>query len=506
MVEHVSVKDKVVGSSPTIKLGSSLAVDDPRLEAKKKKGKSMDFLERLNKETNIAYTENGAKAYSTTGHACLDFFAMGAAKRKSPRQAVGLFQRALGEDAQTAVRTLFYIRDVRGGQGEREIFRYCLGYLSANAPEIAEKITPFIPEYGRWDDLLYCTDNVVAKRMVRRQLDIDAKSKHPSLLAKWMPSLDSKWHNDAKFWMESLGVKSERTYRKKLSKIRKKLNLLETKMSEKKLEEIDYSKLSGQAFRKHTKALRRGNNEKVEQFFKEAVKAAEKGEKIIKTGTVYPYEVFDLLKQDTLAADAFWKNLPEYPLQDALVMVDTSGSMYGRPLNIALSLGLYYAERNKGYFHNRFLTFSNKPTLQAVLGSDLASKLDNMSQANWDMNTNVSAALDAVFNAAKDSRPEEVPKTILIISDMEFDSCTESDKTPYEANRAKWEEAGLTMPTVVFWNVDSRQNQTPTVNEKGVLLISGASPSAFQFVTEGKTPYELMMKVVNSDRYSQILL
>lgn len=467
----------------------------------------MDFLERLNKETNITSTENGAKAYSTTGHACLDFFALGAAKRKNPRAAVDLFKCAFAEDAETAVRILFYIRDIRGGQGERDLFRYCFRWLTEHYPEIEEKVVSSIPEYGRWDDLLLCTQSPTAIKIVRRQLDIDAKAKHPSLLAKWMPSLDGRYSDVAKGWMENLGIKSERTYRRKLSKIRKKLNLFETKISQGLYNEIDYSKVSGQALRKHTKALKRHDGENIDKFYKKAIKASKKGERLIKTDAIYPYEVFDLLaKGETQAADAFWMNLPQYPLQDALVMADTSASMDGRPLQIALSLALYYAEHNQGYFHNRFLTFSARPTLQAILGNTLTEKLNNMSRTAWDMDTNISAALDAVFEAAKGSRPDEVPKTILIISDMEFNTCTEPDKTPYEANRAKWEEAGLAMPTVVFWNVDSRQNQTPAINEKGVLLISGASPSAFQFVTEGKTPLDLMMKVVNSPRYSRIQL
>lgn len=463
----------------------------------------MDFLGRLGKETNITSTENGAKAYSTTGHACLDFFALGAAKRKNINQAVQLFRRALAEDPQTAIRTLFYIRDIRGGQGEREIFRYCLVWLSETHPYVLNKIVNFIPEYGRWDDLLVSVPTIVSGRIIRRQLDIDAKATHPSLLAKWMPSKGPL----AEELATAIGCCSERAYRKKLSKIRKKLNLLETQMSENRWSDIEYQKLSGQAFRKHTKAFARHDHERFDEFMHRAKVSGEKGEKIIHAGTVYPYEVLDLLyDKQYVAADAFWANLPDYPLQGALVLCDTSGSMYGRPLDIAISLALYYAERNKGYFHNCFMTFSEHPELQKVLGSTLRDRLNNLSHADWDMNTNIEAALDVIFKVAQQSKPDEVPKTLLIISDMEFDQCTERDKTPYEANKAKWEAADLTMPTVVFWNVDSRQNQTPTYNEKGALLISGASPSAFKFVTEGKSPLELMMKVINSPRYNQIVL
>lgn len=477
----------------------------------------MNFLDRLTAETSGTLTENGAKAYKTTGSACLDFFALGGAKRNDPDAALELFKKAFAEDKQTAIRILYYIRDIRGGQGERKIFRTCYNWVASNYPKISAQTLTFIDEYGRWDDLLQSGFSIAIRDRVKTQLEADLKAKHPSLLAKWMPSENTsskKTQKLAREWQKALEWKPAK-YRKALSAIRKKIGLLEQDMSANNWENIQYDKIPGQAFRKHTKAFARHDKERFEAFINRAKKVdTSKGEKqLIKTNTIFTYEVFDMVKQGRLdEADAVWANLPHYEVGDALVMADVSRSMEGRPMSISVSLALYFAEHNKGFFHNKFMTFSAEPELMTVRGETLQEKMRNIEGAHWDMNTDLNKALDTILRAAQGCPIEEVPKVLYVISDMEFDMATKASSyysyniTPYHAAKEKWDAAGIPMPTVVFWNVNSRQNQVPTVNEEGVVLLSGSSQSTFRYAVDGKDPMEFMNSVVNSERYSQIVI
>lgn len=481
----------------------------------------MNFFDHLTAETNTTTTENGAKAYSTTRHFCLDFFALGAAKRNSPREALGLFQKAFHEDKQTAIRILFYIRDIRGGQGERSIFRTCLKWLAEQHTDIFLQIFTYVPEYGRWDDILDFPQYREVAATVAKQLTSDLQSEVLSLLAKWMPSENASSKRTralAKKWQAALQMKP-RAYRQTLSICRKKIKLLEQQMSANQWESIEYSKVSGQAFHKHIKAFTRHDYDRFTKFLDTAKKVdTAKGDKpLIKTYTLYTYQAFDLVKGGGFdAADALWANLPDYGVQNALVMADVSGSMVGRPMSISVSLALYYAERAKGEFHNKFMTFSSDPQLVEVKGDTLREKMRSIETAKWEMNTDLNKAMDAILQAALLSKPEEVPKVLYVISDMEFDASqrshtdwyygTVSSPTPYHYAKEKWEAAGIPMPTIVFWNVNSYQNQVPTMNEEGVVLVSGASTSTFKLAVEGKSPLEVMNEVVNSDRYKQIII
>lgn len=474
----------------------------------------MSYLDELQKATNRATTENGGATNASTLNPCLDFFALGASKRNDIESAVRLFAKAYAKDKTTALRTLFYIRDIRGGQGERDIFRACMKELSAIDPAVADNMLEFIPEYGRWDDLLYHrAANGVAVKMVKEQLEKDMKAFKDgpiSLLAKWMPSENASSEvtkKAAQNWAKSLGLKPSQ-YRKMLSKLRAKIDILERKMSDKKWMDIKYEAVPSQAFRKHTKAFDRNDHDRYQEF----IGAVNKGEKKVNTSTVTTAEVIQNVRSgDNDSANAIWKSLDNFVPEDlnAIVVADVSGSMYGRPMDISTSLALYFAERNKGYFANKFMTFSHRPHLVDVVGDTLTEKLRNISTADWDMNTNVEAAFDALLAAAKNSGDlENVPKVIYIISDMEFDSCVSgADETAFENARRKWSEAGLELPTVVFWNVDARSNNTPATKfDKNVALVSGSNQSAFRFAMEGKTPEDLMNEVVNSERYAQIVL
>lgn len=468
----------------------------------------MGYLEELQKATNRAYTENGGATNKSSLNPCLDFFANGAAKRNDVESAVYLFERAYATDKTSALRILFYIRDIRGGQGERDIFRACLERLKTIDEPVYEKMLPLVPEYGRWDDILGDINDTVVK-LVKNQLEADMKSDKPSLLAKWLPSenASSKASKEVATKLASkMGIKP-RIYRKILSKLRAKIHLLEQDMSSNKWATIEYDKLPSQAFRKHTEAFRRHDLERYQKFLDDV----NKGTKKVNASTVTTAEVIqNVSKGDNDSANAIWKSLDNFVPEDlnAIVVADVSGSMWGRPMAISTSLALYFAERNKGVFANKFMTFSENPRLVEVIGDTLTQKLKYIETAEWGMNTNIERTFDALLQAAVMAREdkENIPKVIYIISDMEFDYCADgADETAFENARRKWSAVGLELPTVVFWNVESRSNNTPATKfDTNVALISGSNQSAFRFAFEGKTPLDLMHEVIDSERYQAI--
>lgn len=482
------------------------------------------FLDALKHETSkTGRTENGAVTHVSSGNEVLNFFALAGAMRNNVEQAKTLFRAAYAEDKQLAIRALFYLRDVRGGQGERDLFRVLFKELIRMDVYAAEKVIGFIPEYGRWDDVVSLHGfgsmrlKVVTTRMIRNQFELDEldadRGKSISLMPKWLPSENASSANSrakARQLAADLGM-SNREYRKRVVALRKHIGLLEQKMSEKEWDEVDYGKIPSQAARKHVKAFKRHDESRYEHFLESVIK----GEKTMNAGTIFTYEVLDVVRKgNDKSANALWKSLPDHTNgSNALVVADTSGSMGsarrgGGPIDVSVSLALYFAEHNTGPFKDYFVTFSEHPELVKVKGATLTDKLYNIGTANWGMNTDIQAVFDLILSAAKkaSANAEDIPKVLYIISDMEFDSVRGgTNVTNYEAAKAKFESAGFTLPHVVFWNVAARNTNVPaTTADNNVTLISGLSQSTFRYVVEGKTPMESMLDILNGERYEQI--
>lgn len=494
------------------------------------------MLNHLKSATNVAYTENGARAHATTESKVVDFFAIGSALRnRTDEDKIQLFVKAFHEDALLALKALFYTRDVRGGQGERETFRVILNYLAKKYPSVITNNVHLIPYYGRFDDLyaLFGTPlEEVALSIFRKQFREDLDAEHPSLLAKWLASENAsspKTKALAKKTRIAFGL-SPRQYRKTLSMLRKKIQIVEALMSSKEWSKIEYDKLPSKAGLQYRQAFYKNDEERYSDF----VGSLKRGEKKVNASTLYPYEIvreyegsmeihdrkyyinFKANNPQNDLLEAMWNNLPDYVgdnFDNALAVVDTSGSMRGLPIQVALSLGLYLAERNKGEFHNHFITFSGSPQLQEIIGDTLGEKLHNMAKADWQMNTNVEKVFDLILNTAiKNSVPqEELPSKLFIISDMQFDRCVHgnNDVTLFKNIRERFELEGYIMPELVFWNVNAFSTNFPvTVDQTGTALVSGCSPSIFKNLLAGKdmTPYGMMLDVLNSERYDLVTI
>ena len=483
------------------------------------------MLEYLKKEANKTYTENGAVSNHSTGKDCLDLFAtIGALRRESDQEIAERFMHAYTEDPDIAMKILFFARDVRGGLGERRVFRSILQWLAKNEPKSLVRNLEYVAEYGRWDDLLVLLGSSCDKetvKLLKEQFDADLaaldKGGEISLLGKWLPSVNAS-NEDAVRLAKRLAKAfdlTERNYRKALVRLRKHIRILENNLRERDYT-FDYSKQPSKAMFKYRRAFFRNDQERYSAFLEKV----SKGETALHTGTLLPYELVtpffrkNVTDVECATINTTWKALPDYTDgENALAVVDGSGSMYGggdpMPATVALSLGVYFAERSKGAFHNHFITFSMKPQLVEIKGKDILEKLRYCSSYNEAANTDLEAVFQLILDAAvKNSVPQsDLPEKLYIISDMEFDSCTaNAGFTNFENAKRMFEAAGYRLPKIVFWNVASRNRQQPvTENEQGVALVSGCSPRIFSVVMDGTiSPYEFMLSVVNSDRYAPI--
>lgn len=464
--------------------------------------------------TEDVRTENGMVTNSTTLNSNVDlFFAIGAKRGQNSGDVINKFIKAYNEDALTAMKILFWVRDVRGGAGERQIFRDIANYLADNYRESMKKNLALIPTYGRWDDLLA----FVGTRLEKDALDVIAEGLKSgnALCAKWMPRPNVK-NSEKKEWVKALlrhlDMKAG-DYRRMLSTISKTVEQL---MCSGRWVEIKYAHVPSKAMSDYMKAFGRHDH----AGFTAYLDSLEKGEVKINTGAVYPYDVIKNMRMgDSRGADAMWENLPnllEGSEERLLPIVDVSDSMtwfkVGKnldPRDVAISLGLYVAGRNVGPFKDAFITFSDRPNLQVVSGK-LSERYRQVMRMPWGGSTNLQGVFREILDKAKKHNvPEsEMPTMVLIFSDMEFNRGTSGyDTTAQKMIEKMYAEAGYKVPKVAYWNIQSRNDNNPVqFNKKGTALVSGFSPSILSKLVQGKeiTPYTMMMDVISSERYDAI--
>jgi len=462
-----------------------------------------------------ARTTNGMKALKTSTNPCVDlFYKIGASRGKN---IIPDFVAAYTHNKEVAGRIALWARDVRGGAGEREIFRSILTYLSEHDPNMASRLVLRTPELGRWDDVFATTGEarVTAVGMIRRAL-----ATRDGLAAKWMPRKGPV----AIELRNALGF-TPKQYRKTLVNLS---NVVESQMCAKDWDNINFNHVPSVASARYKKAFNR-NTPKYKEWTSKLVSTDPKVREEVKinAGAVYPYDVLkgkinhygssSYSRAELNAVLAQWEALPNYMNgTNVLPLVDVSGSMTCSVggstktglscLDVAVSLGLYCADKNTGDFKDMFLTFSGSPELLTLRGNIL-QKIDQMVKSNWAMNTNIVAAMDKILRTAINGNvpQEDMPKMLLILSDMQFDQCARFDHSALESFRHQFTKAGYEMPKIVFWNLNSHDNVPVKENENGVALVSGFSPSILKSVLsadlEQFTPEAMMMKTIMSDRY-----
>lgn len=506
------------------------------------------FLNGLTDATNFRYTENGSLTHCSTRSALLDMFAMGAAYRKrNDEDCILLFKKAYEENPIYALKCLFYIRDVRGGQGERRFWRVCMKWLASADPEAARRNIQHTALYGRWDDLYVFVGTPLeadAFHIMKEQLALDVQCKTPSLLAKWLKSenTSSKESRKLAHYTRKYLDMTHREYRKTLSILRERINVLERLMSAGKWDEIEFDKIPSKAgmiyknaFARHD--LERAKSEKEVQTYADFAKDTTKK---VNASVLNPVDIADRIfshgywstpkETDRLIYQKYWDCLKDYyngREENGIAVVDVSGSMTGQPMNAAVSMGAYIAERGKGPFANHFITFSGNPQLVKFEGVDIYDKFMRARNADWAMNTNIEATFDLLLNTAlaNNCTQEEIPAAIYIFSDMEFDACATTGaidtsrhggygsrinrvtsaqaNTLFEQIKIKWANHGYKLPRVIFWNLDCRQENIPAIGE-GFSFVSGFSMNMIEQILSGEDGYSLMMKKLDTERYACI--
>lgn len=478
----------------------------------------MSFMDDLEIETGVTLTENGGLALSTTGDKLLNLFAVLGALRSRPTDVIDKFIDAYNEDADLATKMAFYGRDVRGGLGERAVGRIMLNVLALKNPAVVSANLKNIVEFGRWDDLFVlfgtlCEDDMLS--LVRTQLadDVDAmlNNENISLLAKWMPSINASSKNTvalANRLAKALDLTSKQ-YRKTLSALRKYIDVTEVKMSANKWTDIDYKAVPSNAMSNYGSAFARHDYEGFSRYM-DAVKS---GDAKINAATLYPYNVIEALERSSRdVAEAQWRALPNYVEGDNnfLIMADVSGSMSGRPMYTSVGLAIYFAERNHGVFANKFMTFTDVPRIVDVTGDNLFEKYCSVTD-HVGYNTNLEAAFDAILSTAVRTKcpQEDLPKALVIISDMEINAWHGGSLTFTEEMRKRFAEAGYEMPKLVYWNVDSRKDTfLASKNDPNAILVSGQSASTFKNLIKGidLSAYEIMVETLNDPRYDCVVV
>ena len=463
-----------------------------------------------------ARTANGMKAFQSTSSAVVDlFFKIGAMRGQN---VVPAFTAAYVEDADRALRIALWSRDIRQGAGERQIFKDVMSYLALNNPDAFIALANRVPELGRWDDLLEIAyNNPGTIRNYVFGMVRNALNHGDGLCAKWLPrkgpiAVALRQHFE---W-------TPKFYRKRLVELTK---VVETQMCAKDWENINFNHVPSVAASRYKKAFKKHSVK-----FEEYVKKLAAGDKDVKVNAsaIFPYDVLKgtaindsgtprLSQIEREHIKAQWAALPNY-VGDAsiLPLVDVSGSMYWstmtqtsglRPIDVSVSLGLYLADKNKGPFKDTFLTFSSTPVL-IHLNGDILQKTDQMAKSSWGGSTDLHRAIQVILDTAIRGKvpAEDMPKMLLILSDMQFNSCIHHDDTALQMVARKYADAGYVMPQVVFWNLNAADNVPAKMDSTGVALVSGFSPSIVKSVLKADpekfTPKGIMDATIMTPRYN----
>lgn len=448
-------------------------------------------------------TYNGAPALKRTNSPCVDLFSIIGSARRHPAQVIQLFERAYAVHPQRALRILLWARDARGGAGERTVFRNILHWLERRHPQVAEALvrSGAVQKFGRWDDLLHLQSRAVWPA-VAEQVYV-ALAHNDRLAAKWMPRSGPV----ALKLRRGIGA-TEAEWRRGVVQLS---DTVEQRMCRGDWDSIDFSKVPSVASARNQRAFRAHGESRYAAYL-DAVAA---GTAKMHAGAVFPHEIVKAAKVDDAAATVQWSQIPRLVLAgSALVLCDVSGSMGVQvarnttAMDVCIALGLLLSQSLPEPFKNQVLTFCSTPSWHRIEGETLAARAESLRSAEWGTSTNIQAAFELILAKAVAARNEgvafDMPKTFIVLSDMEFDVASRK-KPNHKMLAAKFAAAGIDMPTLVYWNLNGRAHNVPASNVPGVALVSGFSPRIAEIVLSGAaetiTPESIMNEAVGRARY-----
>lgn len=488
------------------------------------------LLNYMKEDSNYAYTENGALTHKSSGDALYNLFSLaGSYRSRSDEDVLLIFYKAFEENPSYAMKCLFYLRDREEGCGERRFFRVVMRDLAINYPEFVRKNMHLIPEFGRWDDLYVFDDTSLAHEaydFMYEQFKKDLNSNTPSLLGKWLASENASSNKTKKLAYHTrfyFGI-SACEYRKALSTLRSRINIIEKLMSQNRWDEIEFDKIPSRAGLIYRNAFR------TREETKEAYRAfMENKETKVNASVLNPVDIAEKIYQqnglynsninipdiERKTFQKYWDNLKDYyngREERGIAVCDVSGSMIGRPLYAAVSMSAYIAQRGNGPFKNHFITFSDNPKLVEFSGVDICDKFVRAANAEWGNSTNIEAVFDLLLKTAlkHNLSQEDMPTRVYVFSDMEFNAglkmrTSEKVQTLMEQIAGEWRSYGYELPSLIFWNLDARakEGNFPALGER-FSHVSGFSMNLVETILSGKTAMDLMYEKLNSERYKNI--
>ena len=473
-------------------------------------------MSKLKELANMTYTDNGALTYVSSGNALVDLFFVAAGVTRNRvtdeqgRDLIFLFNKALEQDKEKAVKCLLFIRDIKEGVGGRDIFRLLYKHLANKHQKEAKRIFDKCIELGRFDDILCLADTKAGSYMFMRlrEMILNSSDNEYPAFAKWLPTKGSNEERTklARKIARYCGL-TWQEYTAKVTTMRSKLSLVEKAIAEGNFESIDYSKVPSQCMLKRTQLFELKDTERFNAY-KESVA---KGEAKMNMSSVDPYQICRKYykTEDAEMANLLWNNLPKRDdKMNSLAMIDTSGSMFMGTANAAyaaLSLGTYIAENTSGMFKDYVLTFSKHPEMIELVADTFTGKLCLLENTDWGNNTDLERAYNLILDFAIDNEvpQEDMPNLLYIFSDMQFDE-VKSHKPAIKDLKAKFSKAGYKLPKIVFWNLeDEAKIQVPALaDESDVILTGGFSTYMFTMINQGENPTDFIEKILNKERYS----
>ena len=485
----------------------------------------MNFATMAKAAADYTFTENGALAFNTSGGgSLLDLFAnIGGMRKRSDLDIISQWQAARRENPTLADNLILYARNIRdGGLGERRIARILLKQLATNDPEKVARNFDTITDCGRWDDLFVLVGTPVESAMwkyVSEQFKSDMAgsmtNKPISLLAKWAPSINTssqETRNLAKRAITKLGM-TPRNYRKMLAKLRRYLNVLESKISRNDWDSINFEQVPSLAMKRYLKAFGVHCYEAFGNYKSKLVK----GEAKVNAATLYPYDLVETCMRyhrtgayDPIVTEQQWNSLPNYVdgSFDVVCMADVSGSMCGRPMATSIGLSTYFAQRNKGAYHGLYLSFTNNPHFIHIQDNwTLKQCVEYVENKDVGYNTDLDRAFAAIYNVAQVTK--EVPKALIIISDGEIDRWNRPGDAYCASIAEKWKNKyaaiKLKAPKLILWNVESRgSNKFLAQSHENVAYCSGQSAGTFKNLIDliTKDAYTAMCEILSKPEFS----
>jgi len=491
----------------------------------------------LKNELNKTITENGAVGYKSTGSALLDMnYKVSSFRNSDEDEIITNFDKVYHENKEYALRWLFFARDVRGGLGERRLFRVCYRRLAALDFDLFRRNLPNIQEYGRWDDLVSLlgfsekVDTYVLGLIsfhLRSDMHKYNDGEPVSLLAKWLPSENAS-SNETRLLAKKIRKflkLSSKDYRTILSSLRKRSNVVEVQMCNNEWGDIDYERVPSMANLKYKDAFMRHDEERRVAY----LDSVSQGRAKLNMNVASPVDIvskyqfgFRSIKEYDETLELAWKNLKDIQIKDTLVVADGSGSMTTcvggsktMALDVANALAIYTSEHNSGVYKDKYITFSHSPQFVDLhLGKTLRDKLRIASNYHEVANTNIEAVFNLILNVAVEYEipQHEMIKNILIISDMEFDRAqsynSRLSEPLFEIIQKRYAAAGYQLPRLIFWNVNSRSKTVPIIeNELGVTLVSGFSQNVLKMVMSNEyDPLKVLLETLFSGRYNKVLV